>query len=64
MTTYDLLIKNGKIVTAESITQGDIAIKDGKIIEVGQSLQGSARARNRCRRTSYFAWINRYACPL
>ena len=42
MTTYDLIIKNGKIVTAESIIQGDIAIKDGKIIEVGQSLQGSA----------------------
>lgn len=42
MTTYDLIIKNGKIVTAESIVQGDIAIKDGKIQEVGQSLQGSA----------------------
>ncbi|MCG7345679.1 allantoinase [Sporosarcina sp. ACRSL] len=42
MTTYDLLIKNGKIVTAEFIVQGDIAIKDGKIKEVGQSLQGSA----------------------
>ena len=42
MTTYDLIIKNGKIVTAESIVQGDIAIKDGKIKEVGQSLQGSA----------------------
>ena len=44
MTTYDLIIKNGNIVTAESIVQGDIAIKDGKIKEVsiGQSLQGSA----------------------
>ncbi|SES38097.1 allantoinase [Psychrobacillus sp. OK032] len=42
MTTYDLIIKNGKIVTAESTVQGDIAIKDGKIKEVGQSLQGSA----------------------
>src|SRR6476620_1843487 len=42
MSTYDLLIKNGKIVTTESIIQGDIAIKDGKIIEVGQPLQGSA----------------------
>lgn len=42
MTTYDLIIKNGKIVTAESIIQGDIAIQDGKIKEVGQSLQSSA----------------------
>ncbi|MFS0690368.1 allantoinase [Sporosarcina sp. 179-K 8C2 HS] len=42
MTTYDLIIKNGKIVTAESIIQGDIAIKDGKIKEVSPSLEGSA----------------------
>lgn len=42
MTTYDLLIKNGTIVTADSIVQGDIAIKDGKIKEVGQALQGKA----------------------
>ena len=31
MTNYDLLIKNGTIVTAESVAKGDIAIKDGKI---------------------------------
>lgn len=42
MTTYDLLIKNGTVVTADSIVQGDIAIKDGKIKEVGQALQGTA----------------------
>lgn len=42
MTTYDLLIKNGTIVTADSVVQGDIAIKDGKIQEVGQSLEGTA----------------------
>lgn len=28
---YDLLIKNGKIVTSESVYDGNIAIKDGKI---------------------------------
>ena len=41
MTTYDLIIKNGNIVTAESVVRGDIAIKDGKIKEVsiGQALQ-------------------------
>ncbi|MCM3711416.1 allantoinase [Sporosarcina luteola] len=42
MTTYDLIIKNGTIVTAESVIQGDIAVKDGKIQEVGQALQGTA----------------------
>ena len=31
---YDLLIKNGKIVTAESVTDGNIAVKDGKIAAV------------------------------
>jgi allantoinase len=42
MTNYDLLIKNGTIVTAESSTQGDIAIKNGKIVSVGTSLEGTA----------------------
>jgi allantoinase len=44
MTTYDLIIKNGNIVTAESIVQGDIAIQDGKIqkVSIGQPLEGSA----------------------
>jgi allantoinase len=38
MTIYDLLIKNGTIVTAESSILADIAINDGKIISVGPSL--------------------------
>ena len=44
MVTYDLVIKNGTIVTADSIVQGDIAIKDGKIIEVsvGKPLEVTA----------------------
>ncbi|WP_347177961.1 allantoinase AllB [Sporosarcina thermotolerans] len=44
MTTYDLLIKNGTIVTADTTVQGDIAVKDGKIVEVstGKSLEGTA----------------------
>lgn len=44
MAIYDLIIKNGTIVTANSIVQGDIAIKDGKIIEVsvGKSLEATA----------------------
>lgn len=42
MPAYDLIIRNGHIVTAESIIQGDIAIKEGKIVEV--SVDGSLEA--------------------
>jgi len=34
MATYDLIIKNGTVVTAEKTVQADIAVKDGKIIKV------------------------------
>ena len=44
MAKYDLIIKNGTIVTADSIIQGDLAIKGGKIMEVsvGKSLEATA----------------------
>ena len=44
MAKYDLIIKNGTIVTADSTIQGDIAIKDGKIMEVsvGKPLEATA----------------------
>lgn len=44
MATYDLLIKNGTIVTADSINRGDLAIKDGKIkeISVGKPIEATA----------------------
>jgi allantoinase len=32
---YDLIIKNGNIVTSEQTFQGDIAVKDGKIANTG-----------------------------
>ena len=31
---YDVLIKNGKIVTADAITEGNVAVKDGRIAGV------------------------------
>lgn len=34
MATYDLIIKNGTVVTAEKTVQADIAVRDGKIIKV------------------------------
>lgn len=44
MIHYDLLIKNGTIVTMDSIIRGDIAIKDGKIkqVTVDESLNVNA----------------------
>lgn len=44
MENYDLIIKNGTIVTADSIIQGDIAIKDGQIkeVSVGKPLEATA----------------------
>ncbi|CAH01903.1 hydantoinase/dihydropyrimidinase family protein [Kluyveromyces lactis] len=38
MSTYDLLIKNGTVVTASDIYPADIAIRNGKVILVGQDL--------------------------
>lgn len=31
---YDVLVKNGRIVTADSVTEGNIAVKDGKIAAI------------------------------
>ena len=31
---YDLLIQNGRIVTADAVTEGNIAVKDGKIAAI------------------------------
>ena len=44
MAVYDLLIKNGTIVTADSVVQGDIAAKDGKVkeVSVGKAIEGTA----------------------
>ncbi|MBP2077000.1 allantoinase [Oceanobacillus polygoni] len=44
MTTFDLIIRNGNIVTADSIVSGDIAVKAGKIVEVSadKAIEGTA----------------------
>ena len=34
----DLIIKNGKIVTATDCYTADVAVKDGKIVQIGQNL--------------------------
>jgi dihydropyrimidinase len=40
---FDLLIKNGKIVTPLSTFEGDVGVRDGKIAAVGASLEGTGR---------------------
>ncbi|WP_339227083.1 allantoinase [Oceanobacillus sp. FSL K6-2867] len=44
MTTFDLILRDGNIVTADSIVSGDIAVKDGKIVEVSadKAIEGTA----------------------
>ena len=38
--TYDLVIKNGTLVTASSTYKADIGIKNGKISAIAESLEG------------------------
>lgn len=39
---YDLLIKNGTIVTAENSYKADLAVKDEKIVEIAANIDGDA----------------------
>lgn len=45
MAMYDLVIKNGTIVTAESVSQGDIAITDGKVQKVSEGQMKDVEAK-------------------
>ncbi|WP_066067662.1 allantoinase [Neobacillus soli] len=44
MTNYDLIIRNGNIVTADSVVKGDIAVQAGKIAEVSVNKAIEAKA--------------------
>src|SRR6202044_3696606 len=46
MMTYDLLIRNGRVVDGSGMPafRGDVAVKDGKIAEIGR-LSGAARRK-------------------
>lgn len=44
MTNYDLIVRNGQIVTEQSVINSDIAVKDGKIVKVSPvSIEGNAK---------------------
>ena len=40
---FDLIIKNGTIVTSADAANGDIGIRDGKIAEIGNLSSAAAR---------------------
>ena len=44
MTRYDLIIRNGTLVTAEGVTAADIAIADQQIAAIGPALDGPSQA--------------------
>lgn len=54
---YDLLIKEGKLVTGEVI---DLAIRNGKIVAIGTDLQGTAKKTIELAQASYLSagWID------
>lgn len=41
MSKYDLVIKNGKVITSGDCFVADIGIKDGKVIEIAESIEHS-----------------------
>ncbi|WP_144511492.1 allantoinase [Bacillus sp. FJAT-22090] len=44
MKNYDLIIRNGYIVTSESVVKGDVAVKDGRITEISDDEGINAKA--------------------
>jgi len=43
MTDFDLIIRNGKVVTASDVMQCDVGIKDGRIVALAASLSGATQ---------------------
>ena len=44
MSRYDLLIRNGTLVTPAGVEQADLAVADERIVAIGPELEGSSRA--------------------
>ncbi len=43
MSTYDLILRGGTLVTAEGPQDADLAVEDGRIAAIGPDLEGGAR---------------------
>src|SRR5579884_2750368 len=45
MSLYDLIVRNGTLVTADGLGHVDLAIADGRIVACTPELEGSSRAQ-------------------
>src|SRR5215216_2463484 len=43
MSTYDLIVRGGTLVTAEGPQEADLAVADGKVADISPELEGAAR---------------------
>jgi allantoinase len=43
MSTYDLILRGGTLVTADGPQEADLAVEDGRIAAIGPNLEGGAR---------------------
>ncbi len=46
MSDYDLIVRNGHVVTDLGVQQGDIAVQEGIIAAVGNNIGGSSATRD------------------
>ena len=61
--TYDLLIRNGRIVDGSGMPafRGDVAVKDGKIAEIGKLSGAASRVVDAQAVASLADWLDRAA---
>ena len=43
MATYDVVIRNGTVVTAADTTRCDVGIRDGRVVTLAESLDDADR---------------------
>jgi allantoinase len=43
MSTYDLILRGGTLVTADGLQEADLAVADGRIVDISPELEGAAR---------------------
>jgi len=54
MTEFDLIIKNGKVVTASDMYVADVGVKDGKIDTLSSNLTPDLKQRSLMQKGSMF----------
>lgn len=43
MSTYDVIVKGGRVATAADVVRCDVGIKDGRVVALAESLRDSRR---------------------